>query len=167
MSQNILSYFVDRDDRILDIDGAWDDVAMINDAPGALSKKVLGTSLFDHVAGEDTQDYLRRLMQRVRATGQAHIMEYRCDGPTVRRWCWMEMRAGDKGCLLSRHVLLRSESTENRVLVERANSPSTEAHQCSICNRIRVVGDWFDPFEIKRNQFYVVGPALCSTCDSQ
>ena len=49
----MLSYTVDPGDRIVAIDGAWDEFAARNGAPGLTRESVTGRPLFDYVAGRE------------------------------------------------------------------------------------------------------------------
>jgi len=62
---------LDGDDRIADVGGAWDEVAAKGGAPHLAGEQLLGSSIYNYVAGHFTKKFLRASLAQARLSGPA------------------------------------------------------------------------------------------------
>jgi hypothetical protein len=140
-----LAYTVDVLNRIIAIDGSWDDFASANGAPELTRDSVLGRSLLDYIDGAETAELVALLFERARRTPVSSI-PFRCDSPTRRRFLRLALRADKKGQVRCESTLEREE--------ERAFQPLLDAGvaregglvvMCSWCRKVRLPdGRWVE-----------------------
>ncbi len=140
----VLSYTVDPGDRVVGIDGAWDEFAARNDAPGLTREGVTGRPLFDYVAGGETQEIVRILLLRVRS-GRGVSVAFRCDAPSRRRFLRLEMRSTPDGSVRCSSTLLSEEARPPQPLLDPTVPRTGEfVHVCSWCRRVEVNARWLE-----------------------
>lgn len=140
-----LFYALDRQDRIIDVGGAWDDFALENDGKSVLRERVLGTPVFKHVNGDISAMYLRTLLSSVRLLDRSVTRCYRCDSPGTKRFMEMTLTPdADDGVMIA-HRLLRTESLPARFIFTVAKGRPSFAVRCSMCNRLKQDGEWQEP----------------------
>jgi hypothetical protein len=83
-------YELDREDRIRSINTAWSAFARENDAEDLIDA-ILGTSIWDWIAGVEVRHLYSLLFSRVRKTHGPMRIPFRCDSPSVRRFMELEM----------------------------------------------------------------------------
>lgn len=134
----VLAYIVDAEDRIREIEGAWDEFAVANAAPGLLRDRVIGTSLLDHVTGPEVRQLTRMLLQRARL-GPTRDLEFRCDGPGERRSLQMRLSSLPGDAVRCETTLLRSAPRPWRKILD-AGSPRGEGLLvvCSWCVKVKL-----------------------------
>jgi hypothetical protein len=92
----IVSYTIDRDDRIHSVSDAWVAFALANNGEHLLPPAILGRELWQMVSDLTTRHVYQVLLRNVRAGTGAVGFQFRCDSPAERR-------------LLSMHMTLRSD----------------------------------------------------------
>lgn len=142
----MLSYEVDGQDRVVRIDGAWDEFASANDAPELVAASVRGTLLWDHVAGDETCQLYQGLFRRVRQMQSPALVPFRCDGPTVRRFLELEIRPGPDQSVSLDSRILREEPRAAAPLLGRSTARSRKMIvACSWCRRVAgPAGEWLE-----------------------
>lgn len=140
-----LFYALDREDRIVDVGGAWDDFALENDGKSVLRERILGTLVFKHVNGDISAMYLRTLLSSVRLLGRPVTRCYRCDSPGTKRFMEMTLTPDVEDGVTIAHRLLRTESLPVRFIFTVANGRPSFAVRCSMCNRLKKEGEWQEP----------------------
>lgn len=160
-------YLLDRDDRIIGLDGTWNDVAMQGGGPKAVSERVMGTRIYDHVAGHFTKKFLREFLDRARCSGQLARQSYRCDTPLLKRL--MEMRAEiEPGDLLRvSHCTVGASALPFAIPVRDVPRPQARHLRCSICNRLKARGehDWREPEDAaSAGETLLVVHTVCPDC---
>lgn len=156
-------YVLDRNGRILDAGGDWDQFALANGADGAVARKTIGTTLWENVAGFETQSYLNALFFAVRSLLDTISLPYRCDSPTERRLFNMTIAPADNLELPVDHALVSCSS--NRQLP--AVSSFTGRHsavKCSVCCSFKVGKTWVDPFTSPDPIDFPEGLGVCPEC---
>jgi hypothetical protein len=139
----MLSYVVDRADRIVEIDGPWDAFAAENGAPHLTRAVVLQQPLLSFVEGAEMKLLVNGLLTRSRA-GETLVLPFRCDSPILRRFLLFEsFRLADHAV----QVVTTVEHVEPRStpeLLEETRPRGTEVlMQCSWCLRVRIeAGHW-------------------------
>lgn len=160
-------YLLDRDDRIIGLDGAWNDTAVQGGGPKAVSERVMGTRIYDHVAGHFTKKFLREFLDRARCSGQLTRQSYRCDTPLRKRL--MEMRAevepGD--VLRVSHCMVGGSALPFAIPFRDVPRPQARHLRCSICNRLKGRGEhaWREPEDVaSAGETLLVVHTVCPDC---
>jgi hypothetical protein len=143
-SDNPVELVVNRDDIIIAVGHGWDAAASIGAADALLADAVIGRSLYDYVCGDDTSMFVRVMISGARQRLQPTVRPYRCDSPTHRRWMEMEMVPRPNGDVAITHRILKTEPMPQRV-APLAGHGKLLPKRCSICNRLRLAGEWHEP----------------------
>ncbi len=143
-------YRVDVADVLTWVDSWWLAFARENGAAELKPETVLGRSLWEFVAGEETRRLFRIIHDRIRTSGAPMVLPFRCDSPCLKRQMRLTITAERAGQLLYDSVLLAVEpQVEHRVL--QVDQPRSEAFltMCSCCKRslLEPLG-WLDLDEI-------------------
>lgn len=138
-------YELDREDRIRSINTAWSAFARENDAEDLIDA-ILGTSIWDWIAGVEVRHLYSLLFSRVRKTHGPMRIPFRCDSPSVRRFMELEIVALGDGGLRCSAQLKRAESRLPVRLLESRIARSEELLAiCSWCKRVRADrGQWLE-----------------------
>lgn len=129
-------YTVDADDVVCHVDYWWLAFAAENGAPDLTEATVIGRSLWEFIADRPTRQLYRELHARIRSTGQAIHVPFRCDSPTLRRDMRMTISRGEDGALEYESKLLKT-TPQRRLLSLSRTSDRSEAFltMCSCCKR--------------------------------
>ena len=124
---------VDAEDRIAFVDASWAAFAVENGAPALTAESVRGTSLWNYISENVTQEFYRIFMRKVRATGRAIVVPFRCDGPECRRFMEMSiLPLGNGSCvrqvLQFDHGSLLGKSRRRRAASLKLAAPPVELH---------------------------------------
>lgn len=170
-----LYYRLDPKDLIVEVGGAWNDFAKLNDGHRILAGHIEGQSLFSHITGDSTQMMMDVLLARVRRQGKPLTRPYRCDSPTLKRYMEMTIEPDEFGFLNLRHRLLKSEPLESQLAIKTFSS-GIQGHtlviRCSVCNRFRLGDNWLE-LEVAKQQGLSsdggttrVAYGVCSDCQN-
>lgn len=146
--QGELFYRLDRKDTIVDVGGAWDRFANENDGQSLTAERIRGQSLFAHIVGTATREFVWTLLDAARKLQQPVTRCYRCDSPTLKRYMEMTIEPDPRGLLLVRHRLLSTEPLQRPIVFKVAASGTARRAlivRCSSCNRVRAEGAWLEP----------------------
>lgn len=80
-----VEYVIDRSDVVVAVGGGWDHAARVGEA-GELVALGSRPRLWDTMGDPQLQDLWRTIVSRVRSTGEALEVDFRCDAPDERRW---------------------------------------------------------------------------------
>lgn len=119
----------------------WPTHPPYTDVP-ALGVDLVGTSLFDHIAGEATRDLVASLLDAVNVSGKSICLPYRCDTPWTMRM--MEMRVFPRA---AGGVMIGHRQISEHPLPEHLRFRTVcarESERCSFCNRISCGRAWVD-----------------------
>jgi len=119
-----VTYWLDRDDNIVKVGGAWDRFARENDGPDARADAVVGRPIWDFVSGDTARMWLESLLGYTRLHGKAVSRNYRCDSPEVRRFLSMNVSREDRHHLRVEHVVEAIEPRDRAVGIVAAPDPS-------------------------------------------
>lgn len=140
------SYVIDRENRVCEVSDEWLEFATANRADPLGSSDVMGSILWDWIQDDETRQLYECLIEKVRSTGNALTVPFRCDGPKVRRFMELQIRKGpnDKIELISE--LVREEDRPHQGLLDPASARSGEfLRMCSWCKTVPVSeGDWVE-----------------------
>ncbi len=139
-------YRLDANDVVADVGGAFVDFARANGAPELTPELVLGRSVWDFVAGEETRALYRILYERVRRDGSSLRIPFRCDSPDRFRFMELALTPAAAGAIDCDAVLLREQARPHLRLLDGLLPRSrTRLPMCSLCKRIFVFGEWSLP----------------------
>jgi hypothetical protein len=132
-------YRIDARDVITFVSPEWVEFARANHARHLTPQSTIGASLWHFIAGEETRDLYRLLLQKVRSAQKALTLPFRCDSPTCRRFMQLGLALlPDDGIEIS-CVVLRIEDRERVALLDPARRHSDQwLTICSWCKRVLV-----------------------------
>lgn len=169
----IVGYELDQKDRIVGVSGDWDRFALSNGGEELIHQSVIGHPLRRDISGDITRMFLDTLLSKLRLTGRAFSIPYRCDSPGTKRYMEMHLSLDDHGHVNSSHRLVREEAllTHRQFLVAEGDLSVKAAlvKRCSMCNRLCLgQGEYFEPDDFP-------GPAgpvrviyhVCQDCQSR
>lgn len=172
MSTTALSYAIDDQDRLIKVDGGYYRFAAENGWDGAGTS--LGRTLWDFIAGKQTQKIQRMLLRRIRDEVRAVELPFRCDGPDVRREMDIRIAADKSGRVVLFSARLRSE--EARELPQPILDPSIPRGEdllamCAWCDRFCINGEWVEVEEaaarlelFRRPEQPQISHGICPDC---
>jgi hypothetical protein len=148
----VVSYTLDRTNRIVDVGGCWDNFALENDAANLLEPHILGREISEFVTGNTTRIFLFTMLDSSRVLDKPLTRPYRCDSPQYRRFMEMTLEPHPQGIVKLRHRLIRVEAVEYPIkfTIAPENAPKGLIKRCSMCNQINIKGDWLEASEAAR-----------------
>lgn len=139
-------YEIDAADRIRSVGGGWLEFARENDAPELTPEVVVGRSLWDFIAGAETQTLYGEVLSRMRREDVWLSLPFRCDSPTFQRWMRLVMVSIGDGAVRFEGIMLRRiERIHLGILDPRAPRRPEELPMCSCCKRVYVDSSWLQP----------------------
>ena len=148
------------------VGGDWDKAAEEGGATGLKEEDVVGRMLFEFITGDAARMWVEALVVRAIFDQKPVKRSYRCDTPTTRRIFELEVEnLGDKRALL-RHTNVHSEEKDTRVTIISSSGAGDIVNRCSICNFVRLDGQWRDPFNLGRDRTFTVIHTVCPSCKS-
>ena len=159
-------YRVDRKFRIVDVGGDWDDFAIRNASDECVSKYVVGDDLFSHITGHDVRMWVESLITTARHTLKPIRVNYRCDGPQMRRRFRLCAEPEPDDVVMVSHELIAEEPQGTRIVLSPVSKGRVGTPRCSICNSVRLGGRWVDPFELGLSQEFQVRHEVCPRCQN-
>ena len=113
---NKLSYWIDENNIIRQVDASWDSAMDSKSwSERASSKSVIGKSLFEFICDDVTRMYIAAMIDTVRVIPQSLFRPYRCDTPEAKRYMQMTVSPGENGWLKVSHEQLRIEPLPQKV----------------------------------------------------
>jgi hypothetical protein len=137
-------YHINAADVIEDVNDAWAEFALANDAP-ALATEVIGRSIWDYIVGPEVRQIYGAVFQRLREGQDEISFPFRCDSPRLYRAMRLTAVALDDGGIEFRSVLetIRAHPRELEILSRSSNFPAQiSVPMCSWCKAIAVRGEW-------------------------
>jgi hypothetical protein len=133
---HLCRYRIDSADQIIWADEWWFAFARENGSAELTEEEVLGRPLWDFVSGEVTREVYKDIHARVRRTGNAVVIPFRCDSPSVRRHMQLTITAEEAGNLMYDSLLLRAEPRRWLGVLESKRPRSrSNLRMCSCCKR--------------------------------
>jgi hypothetical protein len=146
LSDSDVSYRLDGQDRIVEVGGHWDRLAHENEGAAVVADRVLGTTLYAHVADEASRMFVWTMLDSVRKLRRPSTKPYRCDSPECRRHMQMTIVPEAAGGLLVQHQLIKIEKRPVRMrFVGLASEGLARVVRCSMCVRLKIAGVWHEP----------------------
>jgi len=164
-----LSYWVDQNDRIVKVGGAWDEAARDGGSDSLFADSVKGTNLFSYIAGEATRSFVWTMIDAVRKLQRPNKRPYRCDTPTLKRSMEMTIIPEGNGLLRLEHRLVATEPLQRPLSFRSAHRLDYKPPlrlRCSMCNQVRIGQVWREPDEhAKLLNTLETTPVVYSVCD--
>lgn len=151
-------YRLDVDDRIIAVGG---------DDWGAAGQAVIGSRIYDHVAGHFTRRFLREFLDRARRGGVPTRQCYRCDTPDTKRLMEMSAEMEDGRGLRVVHRMRAASALPFQVQFRDVPRTKSRRLRCSTCNRLRNRNDevWREPEDaVKAGEMALVVHTICPDC---
>jgi hypothetical protein len=129
-------YRVDAADVLVWVDALWLAFARENGAAELVKESVLGRLLWDFVSGNEIRRLYLEIHSRVRISGHAVVLPFRCDSPSLQRHMRLTIAREDAGHLAYECLLVRAVPQRNIGALD-SQSPRSEAFltMCSCCKR--------------------------------
>lgn len=135
-------YTINRDDVITEVNDVWKRFADENAGEG-LGDRVLGTWLWQHLAGVEVKHLFKALVERVREGGGPVRVPFRCDAPELRRFMVLELTSLPDEAIRFSSWIEAEEAREPVALLEahRESDPELMVKMCAWCKRIHAGPD--------------------------
>jgi hypothetical protein len=165
-------YLVDPLDRIVGVNKAWTDFAIMNGGYSALPTEVIGTNLWSHISNETVREVYRLILRRVRG-GRRVTFSFRCDSPARRRKFEMTIALAEVGNVRFRSQLLSEEEREPVLLLDPGQARDDRMMVvCSWCQRISESGGAWLPVEdavardslMEASSYPTITHGMCDDC---
>ena len=156
-----LAYILDRWKRIEAIEGPWDQFASENGTENAFSNRVIGSELWDLVAGIEARAYLNAAFYWCLIERTIFEADYRCDSLNKPRICRMTVEPVGLGALRVSHRTVWEGTPRLEVCADvvRLAEP-----RCSICCRYQIGAHWIDAFSEPDYDFVPTSHVVCPDC---
>jgi hypothetical protein len=144
MKSDRFEYLIDAEDVIVAVNERWIEFAEENEGSG-LGDAVIGTWLWQHMAGLEVKHLYRSLLERIRETGREARIPFRCDAPGLVRDMVLEVTPLKDGSIRFSSWIDSQRARPNvRILeVDREVDPERFARMCAWCKKIDIgKDDW-------------------------
>jgi hypothetical protein len=137
-------YRIDKTDQIEFVNSEWLEFARENGSPELAHSSILGSSIWDHIAGTETRLLYESMFSRLRAKNNEVIIPFHCDSPTMIRKMVLTLRSISHGGIqMEGSVLELRERAYTPILDPGVSRNKEEVVICSLCRRILVAdGEW-------------------------
>ncbi len=142
----IIQYIIDAENRITYVSDEWWLFAEDNGAGReCYPPQLLGRSLWDFIAGEETRHLYGILIDKTRAEKKAIQVPIRCDSPERRRQIMIALKSVGDGHI---EFLCRTVRVDARAPVDLLRQDVKRSDRiiriCSFCKKIAVADEWID-----------------------
>lgn len=155
-------YVLNARNVIEDAGGGWDQIALENGGYSAIRSKIMGTSIWDHIATMEVAAYFNALLFSARETDHVVSLPYRCDSPVEPRLFKMHVSPEGQGVLKVEHHAQPISFENSRTPVKLDSLHSSE--KCSICCAFKVGEQWVDPYSQPSKLEFPQGVGMCPSC---
>lgn len=168
-----IRYRISAEDKILEVNAAWDEFALDNGAQELISARVVMQPLWRFIADLETRYLYQIIFKRIRATRQPLRFPFRCDAPALRRFMELEMSQLPGGEIQFDSRLVRTESRDPVLFIASGGVRNQHVLKiCSWCKRVQLpANEWVDAEEaIRRKNLFdhdtmpIVTHGVCSSC---
>ncbi len=168
-------YQIDQWDRIGFANQEWFDFARENQAMALEPGAVIGSSLWDHIADDETRHLFRIVLRKVRDTGKPVVLPFRCDSADRRRFMEMKIIPMSNRNIGFSSRILRQEPREGVRLLETEAARTDEfLVMCGWCKKVFLPENrWAEVEEAVRvlqlfdaPRLPMISHAICNDCSS-
>jgi len=134
------NYSIDNHDIIVAVSENWRSFAEENcGIPACLPEKIIGSSLWGHIADWETRQLYELILKRVQNTKHQATFPFRCDSPAKRRFLTLTIIPTPRGLVDFKSKIVKTESREP---VELLNSEIEKTDEllriCSMCKKVAI-----------------------------
>lgn len=131
-------YRVDQDDRIAWVNSWWLAFAQENGAGQLTEQFIVGRSLWDFIADDETCQLYRSLHVRLRGSDETVVLPFRCDSPTLHRQMRLMItgKSGESSLLYEGDVVQTRQRDYLAVLDPTKSRTSPCLWMCSCCKHV-------------------------------
>lgn len=141
-------YRIDEDDCIVAVGGDWRRFARANHGAGLGPARVVGTPLWDHIAGLENRLVYVQVLESVRENGHPVTFVFRCDAPDCRRDLEMTVSPRPRGeCEFQTTVVRHVPRHPLRILDPRSPRNRDTIMLCNWCMRTQLDDDLWQDIE--------------------
>jgi hypothetical protein len=176
MNKRHFEYAINADDVVTFVNDAWLDFARENDG-GDLVENVIGSWLWQHLAGVEVKNLFRALLDRVRDEQKPVQIPFRCDAPELRRYMTLRLRPlPDLGVHFTSKILEETDRTRISLLeAGRPYDPDRSLPMCAWCKRLEAGPAGWEELEeaLRKSEIFHIQPlprithTVCPDCRSQ
>jgi hypothetical protein len=168
-------YWIDDSDRITRVSPEWDAFALSNEGRRAASVRILGDSIWRHIANPTVHQLYEHMVRKARR-GSTIVFPFRCDSPDTRRLFEMTIQSPDGREVQFRSELRMAEQRAPLALLDAGAPRSTERLLiCGWCHRLALPGGkWIDLDEAVSREELLSSPRLpmlshgiCEHCEKE
>lgn len=136
-------YRIDDANTIVSVCEDWDEKTDTLAVPAPHANDLIGTSILNHITGIDNKQIFALLFSQCRKTREILFIQFRCDGPDIKRWMELELRPRDQGQI---EVVSRMVDSATRPYVALldcfAKRSGNVVTICSWCKAVKVGDVW-------------------------
>lgn len=160
----MISYALDRSDRVVRVSEGWNSFAQENNGAGAAQSAIIDLPIWQFVEGDDTRSLINALFFTVRRRGVPLKLLNRCDAPGRLQQTKMTVAPlPSQGLFISHVPIARSVLTTQTLIGDVTLDGPAEA-KCSVCCAHRLGSTWFDPFDFKTEYQPPTRYEVCPAC---
>jgi len=167
------SYWLDNQDRIIEVSSTWDVFAKENNGESVFSENIIGKSLKNYIKSDETRMFTELLLNKARLLNITVERQYRCDSPDVKRFMKMLIIPEEYNVLRVNHYVLKIEPHSIKLNFMYANDQKIKfMKRCSICNKVHFENKWLEGDSnevskyIRENNLIHVLYTVCEVCIS-
>ncbi|MBD3382426.1 MAG: hypothetical protein GF404_09545 [candidate division Zixibacteria bacterium] len=174
MSANLftVSYMIDHNNCIIDVDQNWDSFAEKNCGMNLLKQEVIGKPLLHYISDSSTRHIYEMLILKARKHDRQIEFDFRCDSPGLRRYMRMQMvPEKDEMIRFDSSIVRTQERTPLKVLEMSLPRTDQMIVMCGWCKDIRDNGHWFSLEEaverfdlLKQDELPQISHSICEKC---
>ena len=143
-----VTYTVDADNIIVEVNAEWDRFAMDNDGDNLVQSHIIGQPLMNYITGDSTRMFVEVMFQGARVRKNMITKPYRCDSPDMKRALEMRIIPLDNQALKLEHQIVSLETVVQPVHFLGHNSEADDRiKRCSMCNKVELDNEWRDPLD--------------------
>ena len=138
-----VSYRINEKNEIIDVFDSWNNAALVGHADELLDmKRIIGMSIFSVLHDDNTRMYYDSVFQKCRLLKKGHMLEYRCDSPTHKRFMKMELVPLANNDIDLFNYLLREEPFSHPLTIHDCTGSQNVSYtkRCSICKSLQFTG---------------------------
>lgn len=142
-----VAYWIDQKAIIRRVNASWNSAALLHEAPEIQEGMIVGQPLFRFISGDSTRMFMEALIQAARIRKQPVRQLYRCDSPSERREMEMLILPEPSGLLRLIHRTIRITPSQRQLRFSTQGPVTARVHRCSMCNRLGIRAQWWEPDE--------------------
>jgi hypothetical protein len=156
-------YTIDPSGLIIAVGPAWDRYALEHDAPGAVSKHILGRKWWEFVSGQQTRSYLNAVFFACRMDHQEFSTHCRCDAPDEKAMYRFTVIPQEDETLVVDFNYIDDTEGSNVTPID-ALADRVDTIRCSICCSFLLGENWIDPYFQSDIRFFAQSYSVCPNC---